>query len=270
MKINAGYLLAVFVGTLAACSRQAPPEVTGSPAPTMEEETTPARPTASDWVGVYAGIVPDGEEKAGVETALRLLPDTTYTLTTRRVEASAEPETYTGRFSWEPGGQSLKLLDIDSTDRPIYYKVGKNYLRQMDMINVPIEGSLSQLYYLNKDVSGLMEQRWELVRVAGEEVKAMKRPPSLYLEANGNRASGFAGCNTYRGTYTLERQGLSFPPMMATKMACEDLDLEQHFLNALRLTMNYRMEDGMLVLLDNRQEELATLRAAEARNMRQR
>lgn len=256
-------LLFLLALALPGCSAQDPNR---SPEATAESGPPPPKPSAAvsdsiDWAGTYFGIVPVGTDKEAVETVLILHPDTTYTVASRSVDDRSPAERHSGPFSWEPDGRSIKLLDIDSTNRPIYYEVGDRYVKQMDLINVPIEGSMSRLYYLEKDESGLLEKPWDLIEIMGKPVAGGKRVPSFTLSANGNRITGFAGCNTFQGTYTLGQHGLSFPPLAATKMACPELELEQQFFDALRATLDYGLSGDTLTLLNNRKEAVAVFRS---------
>lgn len=74
---------------------------------------------------------------------------------------------------------------------------------------------------------------------------------SLMLAADSsNRADGQAGCNRFRGRFTLAANDqLSFSPLMSTKMACPRLTLETRYLNALETTTRYQLQGDTLLLL---------------------
>jgi len=74
---------------------------------------------------------------------------------------------------------------------------------------------------------------------------------SLMLAADSsNRADGQAGCNRFRGRFTLAANDqLTFSPLMATKMACPRLQVETRYLNALETTTRYQLEGDTLRLL---------------------
>ena len=246
---------------LAACGSvgptPGPPEPAPAPAPAPTADNSR---TSLDWPGLYTGLVPTTDGQA-LQTALSLSEDETYTLRTKDPAAGSQESVHSGRFAWEPDGGSIKLLDIDSTDRPIYYKVGENYLRQLDLINRPIEGSLSELYYLRKDHSGLFGVTWNLSHLNGVPITTDKRVPHLTFAVNGQTVSGMAACNSFRGSYILQGDSLKFPTPITTKMACPELDLESRFLSALRATVTYRVAEDTLYLFDSRQAEAARLYA---------
>ncbi|HWA15499.1 MAG TPA: META domain-containing protein [Gemmatimonadales bacterium] len=63
------------------------------------------------------------------------------------------------------------------------------------------------------------------------------------------RASGFAGCNRFSGTYTVAGDSLRFGPLMSTKMACPGQDqVEGGYLAALGATVTYTLADTSLIL----------------------
>jgi copper homeostasis protein (lipoprotein) len=98
--------------------------------------------------------------------------------------------------------------------------------------------------------SGIAGRDWVLVEVDGKPVTVEpEKRPSLRLEAQAKSASGHAGCNRYRGPYTLEGGALRFGPLVATKMACPHLDVEGAFLRALESTERWQVRDTRLELL---------------------
>ena len=62
--------------------------------------------------------------------------------------------------------------------------------------------------------------------------------------------TGFAGCNSYFGTYTLDGTALRFGPIGMTRMACaEGMGLEQQLGAALEATRSYTLTGNDLTLL---------------------
>jgi len=75
---------------------------------------------------------------------------------------------------------------------------------------------------------------WALTKIANEDLKALfpDKVATMEIAADG-KVFGNAGCNTYRTSYTLEGDVLTFAPAMATKMACPGMKGETAFLNHL-------------------------------------
>lgn len=99
---------------------------------------------------------------------------------------------------------------------------------------------------------GLSGTRWELASVGGAAAKAGGEAPTLEFDQAG-QASGNGGCNRYSGSFSQGGSALSFGPMMSTKRACADADMnaqETAFLSALSSVAGYRVSGGSLELLD--------------------
>lgn len=99
--------------------------------------------------------------------------------------------------------------------------------------------------------ASITDRDWSLTSL-GERMNPMgqgDRPPTLRLDASGSRASGFAGCNRFTGTYTLAGDSLSFGPLVSTKMACaQGNDVETAYLAALGNVRGFSVSDSVLTL----------------------
>ncbi len=96
-------------------------------------------------------------------------------------------------------------------------------------------------------------REWRLVELAGRPAAmgAGGRPATLRMEAE--RASGFAGCNSFSGGYEMADSSLVFSPLASTRMACaEGMELEREYLAALEATRSFRLTTQGLELLGER------------------
>jgi heat shock protein HslJ len=85
---------------------------------------------------------------------------------------------------------------------------------------------------------------WQLVELKGQPAPLGNggRPGTLLLAEGEGRASGFAGCNRFSGTFTVTGDQLQFGPLMMTKMACsEGMDLEASYPAALDGSSGFRV-----------------------------
>ncbi|MFB9293302.1 META domain-containing protein [Persicitalea jodogahamensis] len=120
---------------------------------------------------------------------------------------------------------------------------------------------------LNKtDQNPITEKYWKLVTLAGREVimsKNQERESYFILKTDQNRVTGFAGCNTFNGTYTLEKGSrIRFSPLATTRKACSDVDIsEPEFLRVFGLTDNYTIKGDTLTLNVGRRAPLAVFEA---------
>lgn len=99
---------------------------------------------------------------------------------------------------------------------------------------------------------------WTVRRIAGFDLPADARRPTLRLDAETAQASGFAGVNRFTGSYELDAEGLSFGPLASTRMAGppEAMALEQVYLEALSRVDSWRLRDERLDLLAEGQRVL--------------
>ena len=103
--------------------------------------------------------------------------------------------------------------------------------------------------------SDLLDTYWRAVHVDGRAIA--RRPGTrelhIVLKREGSRMSGFAGCNSFAGSFRHEGGTLRFGDKLAmTRMACvgEGDKLEASFTKALTSTVSYRIAADRLELRD--------------------
>lgn len=104
----------------------------------------------------------------------------------------------------------------------------------------------------------ITDQRWQLVSVRGSDARlgTTVQPPWLELLSDG-RVLGYTGCNRLQGSYTLDGNNLTFPPLAMTRKACmANRELERGFTDGLGDTRRYQIDGSQLVLLKGEMELL--------------
>jgi heat shock protein HslJ len=99
----------------------------------------------------------------------------------------------------------------------------------------------------------LVGSEWRLVSYnngRGAVVSVLPEPPASATFTAEGQIHGSAGCNTYRGSYTVSEETLSIGPLATTRMACAPpvMAQEQAFLQALESATQYCFEADRLVL----------------------
>lgn len=98
------------------------------------------------------------------------------------------------------------------------------------------------------------DTKWQLIEVSGAPVSPLagEKRPHILLDSSQKKATGFAGCNNFFGSYEIDGAALKFGPIGSTRMSCLDLQLslETEFLNALDQTSGWEIKDDMLLFLD--------------------
>ena len=115
--------------------------------------------------------------------------------------------------------------------------------------------------YNVEKTDSITDKHWKLKTLEGKEImnNSENRAIHFTLSAKENRVSGFSGCNSFFGEYTLEKGNrIQFSNLGSTKMACPDSDFqEQDLLDVFTTADNYTIVNGVLSLNVGRRAPLA-------------
>jgi heat shock protein HslJ len=101
--------------------------------------------------------------------------------------------------------------------------------------------------------TGTLQGTWFLVAVLPSDTAA-GRIPWITFDKDGQKFTGHTGCNNMRGSYSKSDSTLRInEQIITTKMACPGYN-EDRFLKSLPKVTGYKFENGMLVLLNDRNE----------------
>ena len=93
---------------------------------------------------------------------------------------------------------------------------------------------------------------WALQSIGETKIDASNYPqggPAMDIRLNEKRVSGNAGCNRFSGSLVVEGDKVVFGPLMSTKMACENMNLEAQLLSKLSgKSIKYSLSGDTLVL----------------------
>jgi len=108
--------------------------------------------------------------------------------------------------------------------------------------------------------------RWALIQLDGEPVTLSEDGREAYISLNSadGRMVGHAGCNRISSTYEQDGARVSFGAVIATRMFCPDMAVENALLQALKTATRWRIDGSQLELLDGEQTPVARF---EARNL---
>ncbi len=118
------------------------------------------------------------------------------------------------------------------------------------------------------DQTDITNKYWKLITLDGKPetmAKNQQRERYFTLKTDQNRVEGFAGCNIFNTTYTLEKGNrIRFSPMAATLKACPDVDVnERDFFEVFELADNYTTKGDTLSLNVGRRAPLAIFKSVE-------
>ncbi len=95
-----------------------------------------------------------------------------------------------------------------------------------------------------------IEGEWKLMPVLESDTAAGKLP-NINFDINAATFTGNTGCNNMSGSFITKGNSLTFNErIISTKMACEGYN-EKGFLDNLLRTNAYKIEDGVLMLMEN-------------------
>lgn len=199
-----------------------------------------------DWQGVYAGTLPCAD-CAGIHTMLKLNRDLTYELETQYMGKSEQAQKTTGKFHWKKDGSKITLEGKEQA-----YFVGENYIKQLDPQGNIITGAFADRYILSKNPSPIVEKYWKLVSIDGKTISPSDKQikePHMILKAFDKSVNGNGGCNSFFGSYELAGENhISFSKIGATKMACQNMAVENVFFKALEQADQYTVVNDTLFL----------------------
>ena len=96
-------------------------------------------------------------------------------------------------------------------------------------------------------------------RISSISNKAVsENAPFINFIALEKTIRGNTGCNNFFGNYTIDLYALSFNDIGSTEMACEQpiMDVENAFLQALRNTGSYDIENSVLTLYSKNDQSI--------------
>ena len=107
---------------------------------------------------------------------------------------------------------------------------------------------------------------WKLIKLEGQEIKMAKnqeREAFFTLKSEGKRLEGFAGCNSFGGSYILENGNrIDFSKTTTTLKPCPDVDMhESAFLKVFEHADHYTIKGDTLSLNVGRRASLAVFEA---------
>jgi heat shock protein HslJ len=115
-----------------------------------------------------------------------------------------------------------------------------------------LTGLVTSVVASARTIEGL---EWRLMTLGDSTVPTLpgERQPSLKLDPEQKRVTGYAGCNNFFGSYELAGASLRFGPLAATRRACPEpaSSVEMKYLGALARVRGWKLDGGELLLVAN-------------------
>jgi heat shock protein HslJ len=115
--------------------------------------------------------------------------------------------------------------------------------------------------------TSVLDKYWKLLEIKTNPVQNAAKEPHLVLRSAENRVAGNGGCNSFFGTYQLEKGNqIRFSQIGATKMACENMLEESAYFQVFRTSRSYKKTGNELLLIDSLGTNLARFVFVEGKN----
>lgn len=217
-----------------------------------------------DWAGVYLGKLPCADCES-IQVEIRLNKNLTYAVATKYMGKSDRVYRSNGQFKWDKSGSRIIIGKAASPNIAAdQYLVGENILIPLDSKGNKIQSSLPADSLNLKKVlfdDSITGKYWKLIELNGKKF-ALKDPrkkePHFILKNEDNKVTGFAGCNSFNGSFKTTPGGIiKFNGMITTMKACLDVDYERFLLRAFNDANNYALKGDTLSLNKHRMAPLA-------------
>jgi heat shock protein HslJ len=156
-------------------------------------------------------------------------------------------------------------MEIDEREILNVYEIADNYTITGDTLILNV-GRRAPLAVFQKETPQVIEKYWKLVKLEGKLVKMQENQEKEFyfiLKTENNRLTGFAGCNSFSGNYSLEKENrIQFSKIASSMKACPDVEVnESEFLKVFELADNYTVDGEVLSLNVGRRAPLAVFEA---------
>jgi heat shock protein HslJ len=106
---------------------------------------------------------------------------------------------------------------------------------------------LTALAGCSAGLGSLQTSKWNVDSINGTKV-ILPSGQRITMDVNTDKASvsGRAPCNSYSATYVELGESIKFSPIVSTKMACDELSLENQYFEALGKVTSYTISGNHL------------------------
>lgn len=111
------------------------------------------------------------------------------------------------------------------------------------------------------DSKSILDTTWRLLEINGEQPIGLdnKKPISLRFENQTNRVYGYAGCNNYRGQFSITDNHITLSKISTTRMLCQSTSKQEaSFTSHLETITSFTVKNDQLHLIDSHNIEVLT------------
>ena len=170
------------------------------------------------------------------------------------------------------GPQSCMLVKENKEDEWTYFydqiegfKYEEGYTYELLVNEIPVPNPAADASSIRYELKNIISKiptldnselinEWTVIKIKG--LGQLSSSPTMIFEKEDTKLAGFAGCNNYFSTYTVEGNTLSLGPAGATKKMCPDMSVEDMFFKNLPHIARFEIVKKELYLYDQKDEML--------------
>lgn len=186
-----------------------------------------------------------------------------------RIMASIDRQARPGSIEFKHMGSTMMACPNMETESKVltalsevrsYRKDGKDGIDLCDSSNKPVVTLRKRFYTMP---AAELQGKWNVVSVYNMPIpESMENAPFLIFDIKGNKISGNAGCNRLNGKLIINenKDSISIPPFMTTRMACPGMETENNILSALSSVKTFgKLDSEHIALYSNGGTEVLVL-----------
>jgi len=105
------------------------------------------------------------------------------------------------------------------------------------------------------DTISITDKQWIAVEIGNEKMEQLSAERFPTLKLSESRMMGYSSCNRMTGTYTIEKDKITFGAIAITKMLCMDTrDIEDKYLKAFSDVKLWKYEQDKLYFLNEKKQ----------------
>lgn len=111
-----------------------------------------------------------------------------------------------------------------------------------------------QTHSMVVDSEHTLFNNWKIIKIKGLDKVSIN--PTIEFKQEESGVSGFAGCNSFNGSFELKGKEIKFGPIASTRKMCQDMSVEDQFTKILTEVARYEVVKRELYLYDVKDEIL--------------
>ncbi len=189
------------------------------------------------YLGMYRGLMPGiGSNKTPV--VIELSETFSFTISADTI-AKEKMIIQKGTYQWEKDGKSIVMNANDGSQK--VFRVGENQLTLKSNSQTAIFKKMKSSEVINLEsettqaaITTFIDEKWKITSINDKPVssKGIKKDYYVYF-GKDRKFNAFAGCNNIGGDYSIKGDKIKMSNIIATEMACAEMEMEQMLLKSL-------------------------------------